>query len=171
MLHADRDGRAPASGSLLRLMDADTIRIESATPADLSAIRALLDEAGLPHADIGHGSGVRFWIARAGGNPLGAVGLERYGRSGLLRSLVVVPEARGTGLGGRLVDALEESASSGGVHRLVLLTQTAETFFAHRGYAVIGRSDAPAEVRSSAEFRSLCPASATCMAKDLQGTS
>jgi amino-acid N-acetyltransferase len=148
-------------------MDADTIRIESATPANLSTIRALLGEAGLPHADIVDGRGARFWVLRAGGRALGAVGLETYGSSGLLRSLVVAPEARGSGLGGRLVDTLEAAARNGGVRRLVLLTQTAEQFFSHRGYAVIERNDAPAEVRGSTEFRSLCPASATCMAKDL----
>jgi amino-acid N-acetyltransferase len=152
-------------------MDADTNRIESAAPADLSAIRALLDEAGLPHSDIVGGPGARFWILRASDRTIGAVGLETYGRAGLLRSLVVAPEARGLRLGGRLVDVLEDAARNLGLRRLVLLTQTAEKFFAHRGYAVIDRADAPAEVRSSEEFRSLCPASATCMAKDLEPAS
>ena len=152
-------------------MGAATNRVESAVPADLSSIRALLDEARLPHTDIVDGSGARFWILRAGGRTIGAVGLETYGSSGLLRSLVVAPEARGSGLGGRLVDALEDAARSSGVRRLVLLTQTAETFFSHRGYAVIDRADAPAELRDSTEFRSLCPASATCMSKHLEPAS
>jgi N-acetylglutamate synthase-like GNAT family acetyltransferase len=47
----------------------------------------------------------------------------------------------------------------------VLLTQTARDFFAHLGYRVIDRSEAPEEVQGSEEFRSLCPASATCMVK------
>ena len=152
-------------------MGAATNRVESAVPADLSSIRALLDEARLPHTDIVDGSGARFWILRAGGRTIGAVGLETYGSSGLLRSLVVAPEARGSGLGGRLVDALEDAARSSGVRRLVLLTQTAETFFSHRGYAVIDRADAPAELHDSTEFRSLCPASATCMSKHLEPAS
>lgn len=148
-------------------MNADTNRIEFAAPADLSAIRALLDEAGLPHADIVGRPGARFWILRASDRTIGAVGLETYGSTGLLRSLVVAPEGRGAGLGGRLVEELETAARRDGLRRLVLLTQTAEKFFAHRGYAVIDRADAPAEVRVSTEFRSLCPASATCMSKDL----
>ena len=137
----------------MQLMDADTIRVESAAPADLAAIRALLVAAGLPDTDIVGGPGARFWILRASDRTIGAVGLETYGRAGLLRSLVVAPEARGLRLGGRLVEVLEDAARSLGLRRLVLLTQTAEKFFAHRGYAVIDRTDAPAEVRNSEEVQ------------------
>ena len=55
-----------------------------------------------------------------------------------------------------------------GMDQLVLLTQTAEPFFATRGYAVIAREAAPAAVRRSAEFRSICPASAICMTRQLR---
>ena len=47
----------------------------------------------------------------------------------------------------------------------MLLTQTARDFFAHLGYRVIERTEAPEEVQGSEEFRSLCPASAICMVK------
>jgi amino-acid N-acetyltransferase len=47
----------------------------------------------------------------------------------------------------------------------VLLTQTAATYFAARGYAPIPRAQAPAAVQASAEFTSLCPPSSTCMVK------
>jgi amino-acid N-acetyltransferase len=50
----------------------------------------------------------------------------------------------------------------------VLLTQTAEVFFANRGYRRIGRADAPQAVQASAEFRSLCPASAVAMSRVLR---
>jgi amino-acid N-acetyltransferase len=50
---------------------------------------------------------------------------------------------------------------------LVLLTQTAEPFFARLGYSVVDRVYVPDEVKASAEFRSLCPAAATCMTKSL----
>jgi amino-acid N-acetyltransferase len=146
-------------------MDAIQSRIESSVPEDLPAIRALLEQAGLPHRDLENNAAARFWIVREGERLIGAVGLEIYGRSGLLRSLVVAPEARQSGIGGRLVEELEIAARSSGLLQLLLLTETAATFFSGRGYAVIDRADAPDEVRSSAEFRSLCPASATCMSK------
>jgi amino-acid N-acetyltransferase len=49
----------------------------------------------------------------------------------------------------------------------VLLTQTAERFFSQRGYSRIDRASVPAPVQEASEFRSLCPASATCMSKAL----
>ena len=151
-------------------MDAIAARIECSVPADLPAIRALLEQAGLPHRDLDNNPAARFWIVRDGQRLIGAVGLETYGRSGLVRSLVVAPEARRTGMGGRLVDELEMAARSSGFHRLLLLTETAEKFFSRRGYTVIDRVDVPDEVRTSAEFRTLCPASATCMSKSLGET-
>ena len=148
-------------------MDAITARIEASVPADLPAIRSLLGQAGLPHRDLEEGHAARFWIVREDDRLIGAVGLETYGHSGLLRSLVVAPEARQSGIGRKLVDELEIAARSNGLRQLLLLTQTAERFFAHRGYTVIDRGKAPDEVRSAAEFRTLCPASATCMSKSL----
>jgi N-acetylglutamate synthase-like GNAT family acetyltransferase len=149
------------------MMDTVTTKAECADGADLGAIRALLEREGLPHAGLGTGPGAGFWVIRDSGRAIGAIGLETYGRSGLLRSLVVAPEARGTGLGRQLVEAVEDAARSRGLERLVLLTQTAERFFAGRGYTAIDRATAPDEVRASTEFRSLCPASATCMSKTL----
>ncbi|MBU8975882.1 GNAT family N-acetyltransferase [Lysobacter sp. MMG2] len=132
-------------------------------------VRALLVEAALPVEDLDQ-SNVHFMVAVDDDATIGAIGLEVFGPVGLLRSLVVRPEARGDGTGGRLVDALESFARTNRVSQLVLLTQTAAAFFAHRGYAVIDRAAAPAEVQRSAEFRSLCPASATCMIKVLEQT-
>ena len=142
--------------------------LEPAVAADLTAIRSLLDQARLPSADVGTGPGARFWVLREGDRCIGAVGLETYGNSGLLRSLVVAPESRGAGFGVRLLDALENAARGSGLKQLVLLTQTAERFFAQRGYTVIERASAPIELRESTEFKSLCPASATCMSKSLR---
>jgi N-acetylglutamate synthase-like GNAT family acetyltransferase len=153
---------------MLRMTGQISMALEPAVAADLADIAAQLEQEGLPNKDLAIRPGARFWVARTGDRLLGAIGLETYGSSGLLRSLVVVPEARSTGLGGRLVEALEQAAKSAGLHRLVLLTQTAEAFFAKRGYAVIDRASAPDEVRASTEFRTLCPASATCMSKTLR---
>ena len=50
----------------------------------------------------------------------------------------------------------------------MLLTTTAASFFAKRGYRPLARDEAPAAVRATAEFRSICPASATCMGKSLE---
>jgi amino-acid N-acetyltransferase len=66
-----------------------------------------------------------------------------------------------------MVSELERVARAAQISRLVLLTQTAADFFARHGYRVIERSAAPQNMQASEEFRSLCPDSATCMAKSL----
>jgi len=98
---------------------------------------------------------------------VGVVGVERFGDSGLLRSLAVAPAYRGRDLGGNLVAVLESSARQSGVSDLYLLTLTAQEFFAKRGYHAIARKDVPPTIQASAEFMSLCPASAVCMRKQL----
>jgi amino-acid N-acetyltransferase len=135
--------------------------------SDAARIRALLVDSGLPVEDL-HAAHVDFLIAGEGGETFGVIGLQSFGQVGLLRSLAVEAGGRGKGTGSTLVDALESHARAAGMRQLVLLTQTAEPFFAARGYAPIARDAAPQAVQGSAEFRSICPASATCMSKDLQ---
>jgi amino-acid N-acetyltransferase len=66
-----------------------------------------------------------------------------------------------------LVHYIEEYAISQRVRHLYLLTTTADLFFARTGYQVIPRESAPAPIQETAEFQSICPASAVCMVKDL----
>lgn len=145
-----------------------TAVLSDATVADLPAITALLSASSLPTVDIDAAKLHDFIVARDGGEVIGAVGLERFGADALLRSLAVACGWRGHGLGQALVDAIEARADALDLRSLTLLTQTAASFFAARGYSVIARDDAPAAVRASAEFSSLCPASSTCMIKRLR---
>lgn len=147
-----------------------TARIRPATPADFGEILALLNAASLPTQDLGNARPVHFWVAERDGRIEGAGGLEQYGDAALLRSVVVAPTSRGTGVGVALVEMLEEAAFAMGVSRLVLLTRTARSFFEHRGYSVIPRESAPDAVRTSAEFRVFCPAPAVCMTKSIDRT-
>jgi len=138
--------------------------IESARPEDATVIAALLREAGLPHEDFAAHL-ANFFVARAGGAVVGAIGYEDYGADALLRSLVVAPAQRGGGLGDHLVRELTSLAQARGVQRLYLLTTTAEKFFSARGFTRIDRAAAPPVVTGTEEFRSLCPASAVCMTR------
>jgi N-acetylglutamate synthase-like GNAT family acetyltransferase len=108
-----------------------------------------------------------MWVAEEGSRIVGTIGLESYGAAGLVRSLVVVPAHRARGLGSVLVARLEQEATARETRLLVLLTETAQPFFKRLGYQVIERGYVPDEVRQSAEFTSLCPASAVCMTKSL----
>jgi amino-acid N-acetyltransferase len=95
------------------------------------------------------------------------VGLEGRSGVGLLRSLAVEQSRRGTGLGTELVGTLERMAAAEGVTDLYLLTTTAESFFARRGYQRVPRESAPAVIRETTEFSSICPASSAFMRKGL----
>lgn len=147
-------------------MKHDDIVVEAATPADGAAIAALLRAAELPHEDVAPHL-ANFVVARAArGTVVGAVGAERRGEAALLGSLVVAPERRGAGLGGRLVDELDKRAGVWGVKTWWLLTTSAERFFAARGFRVTERSEAPEEIRRTGQFSGGCCGSAVCMTRD-----
>lgn len=120
-------------------------------------------------SDVGTSEGLRFFGCVQDGALVGAVGLERYGQVGLLRSLAVTPSRRGRGIGYALVACVEEEARSHGLRSLYLLTTTAGAFFARLGYQRADREDAPAPIRSTSQFVSLCPSSSHLMVKRLAG--
>ena len=147
-----------------------TVAIETTTAEamDFDAILALLAGAGLPTHDLSLESIKNFSLATQGGALVGAIALERYGDVGLLRSLVVASTRRKVGVGAALVEAAERKARGQGLSALILLTETAQDFFMHMGYAVTSRIDAPKAVQASSEFAGVCPVSATCMVKALR---
>ena len=130
-------------------------------------ILALLEACGLPAADVGKLDTGLFFGCGDRHDPSGVIGLEIHGQLGLLRSLAVAGRARGGGCGTALVAALEEWAGHNGIATLYLLTNTAETFFARRGYRKRARATVPAAIRRTQEFASLCPGDAVVMSKDL----
>ena len=141
-------------------------QLHTATESDLAGIRALLEQAGLPTSDL-EASKPNFTVLRKHGVIVAAGALQRFDSSALVRSVVVAADRRGTGLGRLIVQELENIASATRIGRLILLTHTAREFFAYQGYRVIERSEVPQDIQGSEEFRSLCPASATCMIKIL----
>jgi len=143
--------------------------IRLATTGDAAAIRRLLADNRLPVDDL-DSAAIAFLVASEDERLVGVVGIEPFGGAGLLRSLAVTPTARRNGLGQALVATAEAYArEDAGLSELVLLTTTAAPFFARRGYVDIPRAATPLDVQASAEFKSICPASATCMRKFLGG--
>ena len=68
-----------------------------ATDAELPAIIELLRQASLPTSDLEGHTRAQFWVTTDGDRVTGAIGLERHGEDGLLRSLVVDPADRDRG--------------------------------------------------------------------------
>lgn len=145
------------------------VRADLASARDLIAIRALLERSGLPISDL-DSARPEFAVIHQDGRVVAAGALQRFGTAALLRSVVVVPERRGSGLGRSVVSELERLARAAEISRLILLTETAADFFARQGFRMIERSTAPQNMQASEEFRSLCPSSAICMAKDVAGS-
>ena len=134
-------------------------------PQDETSLHSLLRAAGLPIEDLTPAVYQHFFVARVGKSLIGAAGIEPHGDAGLLRSVVVDPSLRGTGLGQKLVAAMETRAAELGIKQLFLLTTTADKFFAKLGYQPLAREDAPATIAGTAQFSSLCPSSSSFMAK------
>ncbi|MDR5743585.1 arsenic resistance N-acetyltransferase ArsN2 [Caballeronia sp. LZ029] len=144
------------------------MKVRAARRNDLSAIKILLTESGLPASDVVATLLDDFMVAEdEGGKLVGCVGLERLGRFALLRSLVVARSTRNQRLSSTLLARVELTAQMLGVREVWLLTTTAAGLFQRYGYADADRGTAPGEVQASAQFAELCPASAICMKKVL----
>jgi len=129
-------------------------------------LRLALDAAQLPTDDLDQPGRVFFELSDDQG-PIGFAGLEGDGADRLLRSLVVLPSRKRKGNGGLLVAHVEAWARREGVGRLHLLTTTVPEFFRARGYRDGDRATAPDAIAGTAQFSSLCPASAAYLVKDL----
>ena len=128
-------------------------------------LRLQLEVAGLPTDDLDDPGRLFFRLSDRDG-PIGYVGLEGEGPDRLLRSLVVMRSSRGQGHGRDLVRRLEQRCGDA-VERLHLLTTGAGPFFRSLGYIDGDRGKAPPAIGSTAQFASLCPATATYLVKDL----
>jgi len=149
-----------------RAVMGDGVRVRPARAEDIEAVRALLLAARLPDDGLEEQFGSAYAVAAlAGGELVGAAGIEAYGAAGLLRSVVVAEAWRGTGLGRRMVADRLAWAEGRGLSEVYLLTSTAADFFARLGFSRIARDDVPAPVRASREFASVCPLSATVMTR------
>jgi len=146
----------------------ESITFVFAEPGDESEVIRLLSACQLPIEGITphlH----HFILARSQSTIIGVIGLELYERVALLRSMAVASDFRRTGIGTALYERMLAHAHTLNIRALYLLTTTAGDFFTRRGFVVMERNLAPDALRSSVEFRKLCPDSAICMLKQTGG--
>lgn len=149
-------------------MNCQNVTVTDASADDLGDILELLTQVQLPHDGVAEHVGT-FLVARDESLRLIAtVGLERHGRTALLRSAAVAPEFQGCGIGSRLTSHLLERATNDGVERVVLLTSTASEFFERRfGFCETTRAVYDKELENSSEWNLPRCSSAVCMSLDL----
>ena len=143
------------------------MKITFASVEDETKIKEVLTAGGLHHQDITPSHLQHFLVLKddPSSTLTGVVGLELINNNALLRSLAVIEPHRSKGLATQLLKEIEKYARSNQVDTLYLLTLTAERFFTKRGYRKTDRKSAPPAIQKTAEFKSLCPATAVCMKK------
>lgn len=143
------------------------LKIRAATAGDLDVVQRLLEAAALPLDGVTDFFPGNYAVGERADGIIAAIGVERYGSHGLLRSAVVSEAARGTGIGSQLAaDRLRWSRAQG-LGDVYLLTTTAAPFFERLGFRPVDRSAVPAEVAAAPEFATICPSSAVVMRHDL----
>lgn len=138
------------------------ISYDLAAEADLPAINNLLKKSSLPFSDLAE-SNIEFITAREGYNLIGCIGIESFGKDGLLRSFAVEERYRNKGYGKELYNRLLSFAVQKGIKTLHLLTNTAEHYFKKAGFIIEKRDNAPSKILQTTEFSSLCPSTSTYM--------
>lgn len=145
----------------------DCLELRNARQADLGEVVALLQRAELPAAGVAEAFS-HFVVAEHEGRIVGTAGLELYGASALLRSVVVDDSWRCSGVGRRLIDRALAEATQRGIEDIFLLTTTAEHYFPRFGFTCVSRDAVTEEVQASVEFQAACPSSAVVMRKSLR---
>lgn len=128
---------------------------ERAIAAELPELRAALENADLPTDDLAE-HGRAFFRFESDGKLVGYAGYELYGEDVLLRSVVVVPEARGRGYGRAITEQVLRRAFEAGARRAYLLTTTASPFFEHAGFRRIDRAEAPPSILATKQATTIC---------------
>ena len=136
------------------------IKLEQVTGSDLD-LKTALTGARLPTDDIEDQGRTFFKAVSADDRIVGFSGVERRGDDYLLRSVVVLPDRRGSGLGRAVVEAtLARVARESDVF---LATTSAAPFFTRIGFTEVRRGNVPAAVLATRQLSSICPSSATIM--------
>jgi amino-acid N-acetyltransferase len=130
-------------------------------------LTAALRKANLPADDVTAPAALFWRFSTDDDVPAGFGGLEVYGADALMRSVVTLPPLRGRGIGAVIVAALEVEARLAKCWSVYALTTTAQPLFEKLGYEKLDRSEAPATIRGTTQFSSLCPDSAALMLKRL----
>ena len=137
-MEIEQDGSRDAVNEVVRLhrqVYESEYELEPSFADDVAVQLAELSRSGWPRAREG------LWLARLDGRTVGSVTLIQENRElGRLGHLVLLPDARGTGAGRRLVDTVLDAARAAGYARLNLFTfsdlRAAGSLYSSAGFEV-----------------------------------
>ncbi len=128
------------------------VTIRRATPANIPRMVELIAGANLPPlfiAEFIEG----FVVGELDGEVVGCGGIEMYGTSAVIRSIVVDERMRRTGLGRRLAERLISDARAAGASDLYLFTADAHEFWKHLGFVDVTFDDWKSEARVNWQYQ------------------
>jgi amino-acid N-acetyltransferase len=129
--------------------------IRTARRGDVPAILRLLQGAGL-RVDGVDKHPERFWVVeKAGESPrvTGTIGMEVYGRAGLLRSFVMERGTWNGRVGMNLLLLALSAARERGLDELYLTTAGSPALFEGLGFTAVTGSELPVPIRASEHLR------------------
>ena len=128
------------------------INIIPAAGNDIPFITGLLLDADLPPDDLETWID-NFLLLSVEGKTVGCIGLEIWGKVGLLRSFVISEDYRSKGLGIKLYNRLMALAKEMKLSTVLLLVKGASIFFEKNGFKFIDRNEVPESVKKSIQFK------------------
>lgn len=129
-------------------------QLRLARPEDVPAVEKLLTAEWLPPLRIREFLET-FWVLDQGGLVLGAAGLEVYGESGVIRSVVVDPSVRGRRFGDLLSKTAIDEARRRGAKRLYLFTGDKAPFWRRHGFEPCSLEDWEPAARASWQWQAI----------------
>jgi len=145
------------------------LKVIRANPKETSQLGELLKVCNLSTTGL-ENQVHNFYTAWSGGEMIGSIGLEIYGKYGIIRSTAVLPRYRKKGIGSKLAKKMMDFAKRQGIEELYLKTENEAAFFSHVGFSHILPEQIPAEIKEAEMLAlSCCGPKAATMALNLEG--
>jgi len=143
------------------------VEYRNAKTSDTEGIKEFLNSNNLPSHDIDEHIQNFIVVVSENKQIVGVGGFESIGGIGMVRSIAVAPEARRKGIAKKVYMQLESMAYESGVKAFYLITESAVSYFTRLGFVPLSRQNVPKEIKSTKQFREICPTSATVMYRDI----